>query len=208
METLIKIKESMLEDTISSHLQMVFGIWINGHTYWLFNQTEKIITKEQLTVTIKQEFVQSNVRLSHIYITNHNESEKELKLLFIHRYAQASKDHFTFISPSEQVIFHLANKKVFLVNGHFEGKLMQQATIQPFWSMNTERMWNCSEKGILKYQPMAKGLAVSMFTLDLIIPSHTTKKASTWTIKGESKTELGKVNDILLKNTLAFPFKK
>lgn len=208
MKTLINIQEGMLEETLGLHLQMVLGIWVNGNTYWLYNQNEKIITREQLTINIKQEFVQSKVRLSHIHVTNHDEIEKEIKLLLIHRYAQASKDHFTFISPSEQVIFHLANKKVFLVNGHFEGNYIQQATIQPFWTMNTEKMWNCPDKGILKYQPMAKGLAVSMFTLDLAIPSHATKKASTWTIQGESKTELAKVNDALLKNTLAFPFKK
>jgi hypothetical protein len=208
MKTIIEKSEPQFEEVMLSQLQMVIGIWVNGNTYWLNNQNEKIIPKEQLTVKIKQEPVHSKVRLSQIYVTNHDSIDKEIKLIIMHRYVQASKDHFTFISPSEQVIFHLANKKVFLVNGQFENQKIQQATIQPFWTMNTEKMWNCISNGILKYQPMAKGLAVSLFTLSLFVPSNETKKGSTWTIQGESKSELLKVNNTLLKNTLAFPLKK
>jgi hypothetical protein len=208
MKPLMEIKESKLEEILLPQLQMVIGLWINGQTYWLNNHNEKIITREHLTVKIKQEYLFSKIRNSQIFITNHDEIEKNIKLLVMHRYVHASKDHLAFISPSEQVIFHLAHKKVFLINGYFEEQFIQQATIQPFWNMNTEQMWSNTSKGILKYQPMAKGFAVSMFTLNGCIPPHETKKATTWAIQGETKSELLKVNQTLLKNILAFPFKK
>lgn len=206
METIVERVESKLEEFMLPQLQMSIGLWIDGHTYWLHNQNEKIITKEKLTVKIKQEYMHSKVRNSYIYITNHNEFQKKIKLLIMHRYVRASKDHLAFISPSEQVIFHLANKKVFLVNGEYEGQTIQQATIQPFWNMNTDQMWSCSNSGHLKYQPMAKGFAVSMFTLDIEIPLHETIKASTWAILGEGKNELLQVNNRLLKKHTSISF--
>jgi hypothetical protein len=208
MNIIFEKEESKVEGYLLPQLQLVIGIWIKGQTYWLHNQSEKIITNEKLTVKIKQENIFSKIRNSHILITNHDKIEKNVKLVLMHRYIHASKDHLAFISPTDQVIFHLANKKVFLVNGHCEGQAIQQATIQPFWSINTGYMWHCENKGTLKYQPMAKGIAVSMFTFNLSISSHETKMASTWTIQGEAKSELLNVNDALLKNTLAFPFKK
>jgi hypothetical protein len=208
MNTIFEKEESKMAGYFLPQLQLVIGVWINGHTYWLHNQTEKIITNEKLTVKLKQENIFSKIRNSHICITNHDESEKNVMIVMMHRYLHASKDHLAFISPTEHIIFHLANKKIFLVNGQYEGQAIQQATIQPFWSMNTDYMWSCESKGTLKYQPMAKGIAVSMFTLNLSIPSHETKIAYTWTIQGEAKSELLNVNEALLKNTLAFPLKK
>jgi hypothetical protein len=208
MNIIFEKEESKVEGYFLPQLQLVIGIWINGQTYWLHNQSEKIITNEKLTVKIKQENIFSKIRNSHILMTNHDQLEKNVKIVLMHRYTHASKDHLAFISPTDQVIFHLANKKVFLVNGKCEGQAIQQATIQPFWSINTGYMWSCENKGTLKYQPMAKGIAVSMFTFNLSIPSHETRMASTWTIQGEAKSELLNVNEALLKNTLAFPLKK
>jgi hypothetical protein len=208
MNIIFEKEESKVEGYFLPQLQLVIGIWINGQTYWLHNQSEKIITNEKLTVKIKQENIFSKIRNSHILMTNHDQLEKNVKIVLMHRYIHASKDHLAFISPTDQVIFHLANKKVFLVNGQCEGQAIQQATIQPFWSINTGYMWSCENKGTLKYQPMAKGIAVSMFTFNLSIPSHETRMASTWTIQGEAKSELLNVNEALLKNTLAFPLKK
>jgi hypothetical protein len=208
MNIIFEKEESKVEGYFLPQLQLVIGIWINGQTYWLHNQSEKIITNEKLTVKIKQENIFSKIRNSLILMTNHDQLEKNVKIVLMHRYTHASKDHLAFISPTDQVIFHLANKKVFLVNGKCEGQAIQQATIQPFWSINTGYMWSCENKGTLKYQPMAKGIAVSMFTFNLSIPSHETRMASTWTIQGEAKSELLNVNEALLKNTLAFPLKK
>jgi hypothetical protein len=208
MKTIIEKAVSKFEKILIPNFQMVFGIWVDGYTYWLHNQNEKIITKEKLTVKIKQEYMISKIRNSEVFITNHDQLTKNIKLIIMHRYIHASKDHLTFISPTEQVIFHLANSKIFLVNGHSEGKAIQQATIQPFWNLNTDQMWISEKNGTLKYLPMAKGFAVSMFTLDLCILSKDTKKASTWTIQGDTKNELLHVNQNLLKNTLAFPSKR
>lgn len=206
METFIEKVSNRSEEVMLSHLQSVIGIWVNGYTYWLFNQNEKIITKEKLTVKVKQEYTFSKVRHSQIYITNHNKEEVQVKLIFKHQYNRASRDHLSFVSPTEKVIFHLADKKVFLVNGQFEDQSIQQATIQPYWNMNTNQIWNCLNKGVLKYQPMAKGLAISLFTFNMCIPPNVTKNASTWTIQGESKAELLNVNRSLLKKHTSISF--
>jgi hypothetical protein len=206
METIIEKVNSQCEEVMLSHLQTVIGLWVNGNTYWLFNQTEKIMTKEKLTVKVKHEHTFSKVRHSHIYITNHSTEEIQVKLILKHQYNRASRDHLSFVSPSEKVIFHLADKKVFLVNGQFEDQSIQQATIQPYWNMNTNQIWNCPNKGVLRYQPMSKGLAISLFTFHMCIPPNVTKNASTWTIQGESKAELLNVNRTLLKKHTSISF--
>jgi hypothetical protein len=206
MNTIIEKPNSLIKKSLLPQLQLVIGIWMNGQTYWLLNQTEKIITNEKITVKLIQDYPHSKIRNSFVHITNHDYVPKSLKLVLMHRYLVATKDHLAFISPSEQIIFHLANKKVFLVNGLCEGQPIQQVTVQPFWSMNTDYMWADQEKGTLKYQPLAKGLAVSMSTLDMVIPGHETKKAASWTIQGESKKELLNLNQTLLKKHTSISF--
>ncbi|WP_460341675.1 hypothetical protein [Pseudoneobacillus sp. C159] len=207
MNTLIDGKKGKT-DCFPSELQIMIGIWINGQTYWLQNQTERMLTDEMLSIRVKQQNPSSRIRQNDIFVTNHNYVEKALKILVLHRYQYATQDHLSFISPKENVIFHLANSRVYLVNGYCEGQLIQQPTIQPLWVMNTEQIWKCPSEGKLNYLPMVKGIAISLFTFDLYLPSSQTRKAATWSIQGESKCELLKVNQSLLKNILAFPFKK
>jgi hypothetical protein len=206
MSTIIEKSNSIINKILVPQLQLDIGIWMNGQTYWMHNQTEKILTKEKVTVRVSNDYPHSRIRNSFVYVTNHDRNPKTLKLVVMHRYLEASKDHLAFISPSEQIIFHLANKKVFLVNGYCEGQAIQQATVQPFWSMNTDYMWTDIQKGTLKYLPLAKGIAVSVFMLEMDIPGHETKKAITWTIQGEAKKDLININQTLLKKHTSISF--
>ncbi|PLR89488.1 hypothetical protein [Bacillus sp. T33-2] len=174
-------------------------LWLAGKAYWVNNNFERLIIKEGLSIKIKQEHIHSKIRLSDMYITNHNDCRKELKLIVMHQYAVASNDHFTFVSPTDKVIFHFANSQVFLVNGVASREKIQQSTVQPVWNVKTDNLWSCRENGHLKYQPMAKGLAASLYSIQLSIPACKTVKSSNWVIQGSAKDELLELNKAVLK---------
>lgn len=184
------------------------GIWVDGKTYWVKNGFEKLITEAGISIHMKEEPIHSKIKFYEAYITNHNNQYMELKLLFKHHLQYATKEHFTFVAPTENVIFHVADPTIYLVNGQSNGYMMNQMTVQPFWNIHTNLIWSCEEKGSLKYQPMSKGVAVSVMAVDMKIPPKQTGKGHSWVIKGNSKKDLIQLNDAILKNTLAFPFKK
>lgn len=197
-----------LPNTMNDQLQYTPGIWIDGRMRWFTNGDEKLIYEEEVTINSKKINVHSKVYLYSLYISNHSKYEKNVKVVTMHQYPKAARDHLAFVSPSENVIFHLTNNKVFLVNGSCDRGGLKQCTIQPPWSIYSDQFWSNLQKGSLKYQPMAKGGAVSLFSLDMSIPPKTTGKANTWIITGESKNELIQLDQVLLKNRLAFPFDK
>jgi hypothetical protein len=211
---MINLNESRYKQQFTFHhskiaqLHYTPGIWVNGKYYWLQNSMEKIMYEEGITFSVRPEQIHSNIRLNHIHVTNHTNQTKQVKILSMHHYSLISQEHFTFVSPKDQVIFHLANKEVFLVNGQFNGRGLHEYTIQPYWNVFTDKIWDCQKKGNLKYQPMAKGPAASITSLRAEMEPHQTINLNTWIIKGNSKRDVSKLDQALLKNTLAFPFEK
>ncbi|MCM3665574.1 hypothetical protein M3204_14250 [Mesobacillus subterraneus] len=184
------------------------GLWIDGKIYWLGNASEKLLPFDELSIKVKQANIHSKVEFFDIFVTNHAKSCKQAKLILIQRHAETANEHLSFVSPNEDVIFHIADKRIYLVNGMNSSGRMKQCTVQPVWNISTERLWNCRESGKLNYQPMAKGAAASVFSLDLNMGPRETQKSSCWMIEGTEKNTVVNLNNMLLKNTLAFPDKK
>ncbi|UII54866.1 hypothetical protein LS684_14530 [Cytobacillus spongiae] len=199
---------SYSEEPVRYGLKLTPGLWVEGKMYWLMNGMEKLLHEEEISIQVKQEQIHSKARYFDMYVTNHLSFPRKVKLFFMYHHEFSTREHFSFISPSDNVIFHLANSQVFLVNARTSEKRMGQCTIQPYWDVSTGAIWSNKEKGFLKYAPMAKGTSASICSLDIEIPGNQTRKGSSWMIEGSSKTELLKFNQALLKNTLAFPFKK
>lgn len=195
---------------ISSKEQLHFtpGIWIDGKGYWLHTHGEKVIYDKQIVLKVKQEQVHSKIRLFHLYLSNHSSLVRNLKILGMHYHSCLSNDHFTFASPNDRMIFHLAEKEMFLVNGIFNGKRLEEYTIHSYWNSFTDEIWSDMDKGTLKYQPMVKGPAVSIFSFEAAVRPRDHVKVNTWIINGRDKQEIIALNQALLKNTLAFPFQK
>ncbi|MGG1677415.1 hypothetical protein ACIFOT_16890 [Neobacillus sp. NRS-1170] len=203
-----KNKPSLERQASIEFLQFIPGIWVNGKYYWFHNCAEKVIFDEELIVKVKNEPIHSKIRFSSVYVSNHSNHKKEIKVLAMHHYANIKQDNLTFVSPTDNRIFHVADNGVFLVNSKFEGVGMKEYTTIPQWSAYTDQIWSSLHKGSLKYQPMAGGPAASIFAIKMSLEQHETKKMSTWTISGTSKNELISMEQGLLKNTLAFPFEK
>jgi hypothetical protein len=184
------------------------GLWINGKIYWLGNASEKLLPLDDLSIKVKQANIHSKVEFFDIFVTNHAKTSKEAKLILMQRHTETANEHFSYVSPNEDVIFHFADKRIYLVNGMNGSGRMKQCTVQPLWNIGTERLWNCRESGKLNYQPMAKGAAASIFSLDLNLGPRETQKSSSWMIEGTEKSTVINLNNMLLKNTLAFPDKK
>lgn len=198
----------MVRDTYRKPIVLTPGLWVSGKVCWLENSSEKLLPKSQLSIKIKQKEIHSKVDYFDIFVTNHSHSLKEAKLILMQRHADAANEHFSFVSPTEEVIYHFVEKKIILVNGLNEAGKMKQCTVQPLWNISTERLWNCRQSGTLNYQPMAKGASVSLFSLDLKIGPRETQKSSCWSIEGTDKNSVINMNKLLLKNALAFPDKK
>ncbi|UAC47253.1 hypothetical protein K6959_11005 [Bacillus aquiflavi] len=195
----ISCKDTKQSDDLYK-LKKVPGIWISGKTFWFDNEAEKLLTEEMLSIKIKRPYLHSNIHFFETYITNHLNEARNLKLLFAHHHLYSAKDHFTFVSPVEDVIFHLADNIVYLVNGRHKRQSFKQCSVQPFWNFKTEDIWRNYRRGTLRYQPMAKGATVSLFAMNVSMLPRETTKGSAWVIFGKSKETLAKLNKAVLKS--------
>lgn len=203
-----KSKQNTVRHGLMEQLQIVLGIWVNGKCYFLHNSAEKVIYEEGLILRIKPEQVHSKIRFFSVYISNHSNVKKDIKVIVMHHFSNVNTDSLTFISPAESKIFHAHDHKVFLVNGNFNGAGLSEYTTIPLWSAYTDQIWSSLENGALRYQPMAKGPAASIFTVKMSLGSRETQKMNAWAISGSSKKELILMEQALLKNPLAFPNEK
>lgn len=185
-------------------LQFIPGLWVNGKYYWLQNCTEKVLYDEELIIKVKQEQAHSKIRLCHIYVSNLSGHEKEIKVLAMHYCSNINQDNLTFISPTDNRIFHHTNKHVFLVNAQNDGIGLKEYTVMPQWYAYTDQIWSSPSTGSLKYQPMAKGPAASIFAMKACIQQQETCKMLTWTITGSSKNELLSMDQALTKRIASF----
>jgi hypothetical protein len=194
------IEQTSGRQQLSESLLFIPGLWVNGKYYWLQNCTEKVIYDEEMTIRVKQEQVHSKIRMSSIFVSNHGNQEKEIKVLAMHHFSNVAKDNLTFVSPIDNRIFHHTNKQVYLVNAHYQRIGLTEYTAMPLWNVYTDQIWSSLQTGTLKYQPLAKGPAASVFALKMAIQPHETGKMMTWSINGSNKNELIAIEDALIKN--------
>ncbi|NMD71851.1 hypothetical protein HHO41_16250 [Bacillus sp. DNRA2] len=180
------------------------GLWIDGKTFWIKSGNEKLIPEKQISVRVNQRAIHSKIKLFDIFVTNHNEKMRKLKIIVMHSFERFSQDDLTFFSPIEKVIYHLAKRTMYLVNGHMNGNVIKDYTVQPIWNVYSDKFWKCPNSGTLNFQPMAHGPSNSLFTFNMDIPGSQTKLANTWMIAGESKEELIHLNKAVLKNHTSF----
>lgn len=181
-------------------LEYTPGIWVDGNCYWLHNSGEKVIHEKEIIVKVKQEQIHSKICLLNLYVSNHSNKMKDIKILVMHHCPYAFLEQFSFVSPTENVIYHLANKDIYMINGQCNGIGVKEYTIQPHWNVFTDQIWSCLEKGSLRYQPMAKGHSASIIAMKVSIKPHGAARISTWSIKGKSKNELISLDKALLAN--------
>ncbi|WP_144563190.1 hypothetical protein [Neobacillus bataviensis] len=180
-------------------LHLIPGIWVNGKYFWLQDTMEKVIYDEELVIKVKKEQIHSKICLSNVSVNNHSHKTKQIHFLAMHHFLNVGQDNLTFLSPVENHIIHHAKTQVYLVNGHCNHASMKEYTAVPMRNAYTDRIWSSIEKGSLKYQPMAKGPAASIFKMTTSIGPHQTRKMDTWTISGSSKNELILLEKALLK---------
>jgi hypothetical protein len=193
-----KEKEEEHKTTSTDRLLVTPGIWVDGRIYWMRNGNERLIMEKGISICLK-ETVHSKIRTLEVFVRNHQHDPCQIKVLFVHHYSNPLQDHFAFISPAENVIFHIVNNNIFLVNGLCSNQPLEQMTIHPYWSVHTDQIWSSLEKGILKYQPMAKGMTVSISAATMTISPESFQKGNCWIIEGRNKEELLRLNRTLLK---------
>lgn len=197
--TLSNITRTERENVVKNGLIATPGIWINGKIYWMRDSREKFISEENIFVYVKERSIHSKTKIHEVFIKNHGDYKRNIKVFFMHHYAEVTREILTFVSPVEKSIFHIMNPSVYLVNGYCQGKMMDQMTVQPLWKGNTENIWQSLENGILQYQPMAKGMMVSIFSLEGNVEAHDTCKATSWLVNGENKREALHLNQAMKK---------
>lgn len=189
-------------------LALATGLWTSGNVYWSCGRRELVLMKEEISLKIVEEHPHSKITMLNYFVCNHGQTEKQAKILAMHYGQTVLKDHFAFVSPADEIVFHLMDKQLFLVDGRSGPEGNWEPTIVPSWHASLDGIWGSKEKGTLKYNPMAKGSPASILSNDVIIPPGNTVRASTWLISGMDKKELLALNKALLKNRLAFPKEK
>ncbi|WP_080845095.1 hypothetical protein [Cytobacillus gottheilii] len=189
-------------------LRMFPGLWVDGVTYWLNDGLQQTLHEIGLSIHVKELPVHSKVRFYKVYVTNHYPFARKVKILLQYTHESPSREHVSFVSPADNLVYHLADQTVYLVNGYMQKEKIKECTIQPYWNIYSDNIWASSALGKLKYIPMFKGNAVSLFTKEIEFDGRQTCEGESWVISGESKSELQNLNSVLLKNTLAFQTKK
>lgn len=192
---------SPLEDMVVNKLTTTPGIWLDGKIYWIQNGYEKLIPEHSISVHVKNIHKHSKIQYNEIFVRNHSVEAKEMKILILNHFINPFKEQVAFVAPTENVIYHSVDEELYLVNGVYKTNYMEQRTIQPIWNVHTDHIWNNFNKGQLKYQPMAKGSCVSIFTLTMGIEPQSTGQCQAWSIHGQNKKELLDLNHILLKTS-------
>jgi hypothetical protein len=199
-------RKSINYSRLQSILKNQIGVWIDGKIFWVKNGKEKLIPEKSISIKINQRSIHSKIKFLDIFVTNHTEKLREIKLIVMHSFDNFAQDDLTFFSPVEKVIYHIGKRAMYLVNGQMNGTLMNDYTIQPVWNVYTEKFWDCRSMGKLKYQPMSHGPSNSLFTLNMKLPASKTHRANTWMITGNSKDELMLLNRAVLKKHTSFSF--
>jgi len=189
-------------------LAMATGLWTSGKVYWSCDRTEFVLMKEEISLKIFVEQPHSKITVLNYFVCNHGKAEKQAKLLAMQYGHSFLKEHFAFVSPADEIVFHLMGKHIFLVDGRSDRDGKWELTVVPSWHNCMDVIWGNKEKGALKYNPTAKGNPASILSSDIIIPPGNTVRASTWMISGMDKNELLTLNKALLKNRLAIPKEK
>ncbi|WP_338470253.1 hypothetical protein R4Z10_15810 [Niallia sp. XMNu-256] len=181
------------------HLNFTPGIWINGKTHWLKKTNEMFLISDGISVKMNQRSTISKVNYFDMIVTNHGKKERHVKLLMMYHHPNQKKEHISFISPVDKVIYHVSGGLIYLVNGMHNGNGFNHYTIQSRSNISSNSFWDCQEKGILNYRPMYKGSAASIKVFDLKIGARDIQKCSTWSISGNNKIEITELNNRLLK---------
>ncbi len=179
-------------------LKCIPGIWVGGKTYWLESSGEELNLDEGIFLHVENEQVENNINLLTAFVTNHSFCSLHAKLLF--QYQQDSDDdQFSFISPSENIIYHVKDNRVHLINGHCFNNKKSSYSVQPFDNLFHNQIWRCRETGILKYNPMASGNVMSIQIFDLDLEEKQTLIGKSWIISGHNEETLLKLNEMLVK---------
>ena len=208
MTELQKCKQLLKQEPSVGKVQFIPGLWVNGKYFWLPNQTEKVLYEEELVIKVTDKQIHSKVDFHHIYISNHSRQTKDIKFLALHHFQNVNHDCLTFVSPTDQRIFHLANQTVCLMNLLTTGAGKKEYTTVPLWDVFSDQIWHSVKTGELKFQPMAKGSAASILAIKMAIDPKKTEKIATWSISGNKKHDVAALEQALLKNPLAFPIEK
>lgn len=197
-------KKSVNYSRLQTMLKSKIGIWIDGKIFWVKNGTEKLLPDQSLSIRINQRDIHSKIKLLDIFVTNHNEKIRDIKVIVMHSFERFAHDDLTFFSPKEKVIYHLAKRSMFLVNGLINNSFMHEYTVQPIWNIYTEMFWDCKHQGTFKYQPMSHGPSNSLFALNMKLTGSNTSRANAWMITGNTKEELLSLNQAVLKKHTSF----
>ena len=193
------MKQTSSPELAMDGLQFVPGLWLNGKYLWMQDTMEKVLYDEGLVIKVMQEQIHSQINLSSVYVSNHSHITKHIHILAMHFLLNVGQDNLTFVSPIENHIIHHARTQVYLVNGHCNQTGMNGSTTVPLWNACTDRIWSSIKKGNLRYQPMVKGPAASIFKMSASIEPYQTRKFETWAISGSNKNELILLEKALLK---------
>ena len=186
------------ERASTDYFHVTPGIWIGGKTYWLQQEVEELNLDEGIFLHIKKEEFQPDISMLVVSITNQSFCPLHAKLIFQYRQKVFQED-FSFISPTKNVIFHLANNTLNLISGQSSSNTKSSCTVQPLWNIYDNKIWTCVQSGKLKYSPMANGNPVSIQIFDFDIEENETCIGKSWLISGQCETDLLKLNEMLIK---------
>ncbi|MBD7935857.1 MULTISPECIES: hypothetical protein [Cytobacillus] len=190
------IQENLLHQTL--------GIAVGNSVYWIeMNDMaeEREHQVEGLSIRTKTVRIDHHISLLNFNIYNELSTSKEIKVLIAHSNPREYDQHFSFISPIEQLIYHMIDRQLFLVNGQLNGVKMKENTVMQRALVDNNKIWSYGKGGkqTLSYNPIGKGKVVSLCGDTAKITGKSAMEGTAWSITDDCQKQLLQVNQTLLK---------
>ncbi|WP_071460131.1 hypothetical protein [Bacillus massilinigeriensis] len=172
---------------------MIPCIWHNGNLHWVLENNFYI---REAGVSIQYEKVEMlpDVNFYEIIISGESNMGMSGKLIIMHRHKLLGNKGFAFLSPAENVIFHLDNQFVYLVDSDDSTGRIRQSTVLPWSIVKKGNIWGTKQQESLLYQPLGQGDVASLQVFDFNFKEEHPVIFHTWCTRGKDKDSLLKIN--------------
>ncbi|MEK7552594.1 MAG: glycoside hydrolase family 15 protein, partial [Patescibacteria group bacterium] len=145
---------------------------------------------------------EKNIFLRRVVVKNlRDDSSRSLKIFFHHQFEpyESHVAHTAYFDPTQRAVIHYRNRRVFLINGTFEGKPFDDYSTGVFGAEGKEGTHKDAEDGRLAKNNIEHGRVDSVIGLEAELAPLEEKILYYWLTVGESISEVAELNNYVLK---------
>lgn len=196
------------------------GVWVDGRTVWLDDDSWKVSTGAEdhtcagslfaenidLGITISSRdsvHNEHNVFLRQFVVTNNSDQKREVKLFLSQQFRiyESRRGDTGYYDPRVGAIIHYKGETTLLVNAMTDGKQFTEYNIGLFGIEGKEGTWRDAEDGKLEGNPIEHGSVDSIIALPMSLEAGANQTAHYWIVCAESVPAAHTMDELVLEET-------